>query len=84
MRIQVLGTGCKKCNDLYDNARQAAEQAEGPHTVEKVADVDTFLRLGVFRTPALVLDDQVVASGKVLSVAEIAGLLEGGRGDGGH
>lgn len=76
MRIQVLGSGCQKCNDLYDQARLAAQRlGEGIATVEKVDDVDTFFRLGVTRTPALVVDDQVVAAGKVLSADEILDLL---------
>ena len=76
MLIQVLGSGCQKCNDLYDNARAAAERSPGAtHEVIKVDDVDTFFRLGVTRTPALVFDDTVVASGKVLDADEIAALI---------
>jgi small redox-active disulfide protein 2 len=77
MRVQVLGSGCKKCNDLYDNARQAVAGLDfGSYTVEKVDDVDVFLRLGVMVTPALVLDDEVVSSGRVISAAEIAELIQ--------
>ncbi len=76
MVIQVLGSGCKKCNELYDNARAAVEAlAESGHRVEKVDDVDTFLRLGVRVTPALVLDEEVVSSGRVLSSDEIQSLI---------
>ncbi len=77
MRVQVLGSGCKKCNDLYDNARQAVDGLQGgPYTVEKVDDVDVFLRLGVMVTPALVIDDEVVSSGRVIPAAEIARLIQ--------
>ncbi len=77
MRVRVLGSGCKKCNELYDNARQAVGGLEGgPYSVEKVADVDTFLSLGVMVTPALVLDDEVVSSGRVLPAEEIARLIQ--------
>jgi small redox-active disulfide protein 2 len=77
MRVQVLGSGCKKCNDLYDNARQAVDGFEGgSYTVEKVDDVDVFMQLGVRVTPALVLDGEVVSSGRVISSAEIARLIE--------
>ncbi len=75
MRIQVLGTGCKKCNELYEHASQAAARLEGGHSVEKVEDVDTFLRMGVLVTPALAIDDQVVSSGRVLSTDDIVALL---------
>ena len=76
MLIQVLGSGCQKCNDLYENARAAAAQApEAGHEVVKVDDVDTFFRLGVTRTPALAFDDEVVASGRVPDADEIAALI---------
>jgi small redox-active disulfide protein 2 len=76
MLIQVLGSGCQKCNELYDNARAAVERSPGAgYEVAKVDDVDTFFRLGVTRTPALVFDDEVVASGKVLGADEIVALL---------
>jgi small redox-active disulfide protein 2 len=83
MRVQVLGSGCARCNELYDHARQAAERfGEAAPVVEKVDDVDTFIRLGVRTTPALALDEEVVSMGKVLSVDEIARLIEERSGDG--
>lgn len=76
MRVWVLGSGCKKCNELYENARQAVDgMGGGTYTVEKVGDVDTYVRLGVMITPALVLDDEVVSSGRVLPADEIARLI---------
>lgn len=76
MRVRVLGSGCKKCNELYENARQAVDgMGGGTYTVEKVGDVDTYVRLGVMVTPALVLDDEVVSSGRVLPADEIARLI---------
>ena len=83
MLVQVLGSGCKKCNDLYDSATTAATRDPvAGHVVEKVADVDEFLRLGVRVTPALVLDGEVVSTGRVLSPDEVADLMteRAGRG----
>lgn len=77
MLVQVLGSGCKKCDDLYDNATTAAARdPSGGHVVEKVADVDEFLRLGVRVTPALVLDGDVVSSGRVLTADEVADAMK--------
>lgn len=77
MRVRVLGSGCKKCNDLYDSAVQAAARfPDAGHSIEKVDDVDVFFQLGVTRTPALVIDDEVVSSGNALSVDEIAALMQ--------
>jgi hypothetical protein len=83
MLMQVLGSGCRKCNDLYDNVSAAAARfSEGGHTVEKVDDVDVFFRLGVRVTPALVVDGDVVSSGRVLTVDEVAALIEERQTDG--
>jgi small redox-active disulfide protein 2 len=81
MRIQVLGSGCQKCNDLYEQAKLAAAKL-GPEVsgVDKIDDIDTFFRLGVTRTPALAVDDQVIAAGKVLTADEIVGLVSGREG----
>ncbi|MHB1345672.1 MAG: thioredoxin family protein [Thermoleophilia bacterium] len=84
MLVQVLGSGCKKCNDLYESARAAAgRDPSGDHVVEKVDDVDVFLRLGVRVTPALVLDGEVISTGKVLTADEVAAAMgeRAGRGE---
>ncbi len=83
MLVQVLGSGCKKCNDLYGNATAAvARDPSAGHVVEKVTDVDEFIRLGVRVTPALVLDGEVVSAGRVLTADEVAAAMEelAGRG----
>jgi small redox-active disulfide protein 2 len=77
MRIKVLGSGCQKCNDLYEQAQRAAEMLPpGTATVEKIEDIDTFFRLGVTRTPALAVDDEVLVAGKVRAAEEIAQLVK--------
>ncbi len=84
MLVQVLGSGCKKCNDLYENARSAAgRDPAGDHVVEKVDDVDVFLSLGVRVTPALVLDGEVISTGKVLTADEVAAAMKERAGHGG-
>jgi len=73
MKIEVLGTGCRRCDDLYENARIAASQLAPAIDIEvtKVADVNYFVQKGVFVTPGLVIDGRVVSTGKLLSVEEI-------------
>lgn len=70
-KIQVLGTGCPKCQKLTEHARAAAEKCGQPYELEKVTDVMKFADFGVMTTPALVVDGRVVVSGKVPSVDEI-------------
>lgn len=70
-RIQVLGTGCAKCETLAENARASINQLDADWTVEKVSDMGKILSFGVPATPALVIDGTVKAAGRVPDVAEI-------------
>jgi len=76
--IEVLGPGCKNCDDLYDNVLKALEQAglTGRINVEKKKDIDYFIKMGVFSTPALVMDGVVVSTSRVLTLDEILEILK--------
>lgn len=71
MIIKILGTGCKKCVALGDNAIAAAKAAGKDVELVKVTDFAEIARYGVMSTPGLVIDERLVSAGKVLSVAEI-------------
>lgn len=78
MKVEVLGTGCKRCEQLYENTVSAASGFD-PSTdieVEKVNDVNYFTKMGVFMTPGLVIAGRTVSVGKVLSVEEIKEKIE--------
>jgi small redox-active disulfide protein 2 len=74
-KIQILGTGCPKCDQLEANAREAVADRPDAWTIEKVSNINAIMALGVMMTPALALDGDVKSSGKVLSVDEIRNLL---------
>ncbi|MGB8860225.1 MAG: thioredoxin family protein [Ilumatobacteraceae bacterium] len=75
MEIKILGTGCVKCNHLEAAARTAVEELGLGVEIEKVTDPGEIVSWGVMSTPALVIDDEVVSAGKVLSAAEVKQLL---------
>ena len=75
MKIQVLGTGCPKCEKLAKNAEAAVESAGVGCEVEKVTDINEIMKFGVMLTPALAIDGQVKVVGKVLSSDEIKKML---------
>jgi len=75
MRIQVLGTGCPKCKQLTANAEEAIRHMGLEADIEKVTEIAEIMKFGVMMTPALAVDGQVKSAGKVLSPAEIMGLL---------
>jgi len=73
--IQILGTGCPKCEKLKKNAEEAVKLAGTEAVVEKITDIVKITSFGVMMTPALAIDGQVKAVGKVLSAEEIQKLL---------
>jgi len=76
MIIKILGTGCPKCKKLEANALEAVKLSGSKASVEKVTDLDQIMDYGVMMTPALVIDEQVMASGKVLSAEDIVRLIQ--------
>ena len=75
MKIQILGSGCPKCQALARNAEEAAKTLGVDYELEKVTDVNRFAEFGVMMTPALVVDGEVKVMGKAPSAEEIAGIL---------
>jgi len=75
-KIQILGTGCPKCNQLEENARIAVDRAGVQCEIQKVSNLKEIMGFGVMITPALAIDGEVKVSGKVLSVGEIIRLLQ--------
>ena len=74
-KIQILGTGCAKCEKLAKNAEDAAKAVGIDCEIEKVTDIKEIMNFGVMMTPALVVDGEVKVSGKVPSVEEVKKLL---------
>ena len=75
-KIQVLGTGCPKCKKLAENAEAAAKQSGIEYELEKVTDINDIMKFGVMMTPALAIDGQVKAVGKVSSPEEIKRMIQ--------
>ena len=75
MNIKVLGSGCANCHTLEERTIEAAGLLGIEPAIEKVTDFADIAAYGVMSTPALVIDDQVVLSGRVPTVAELQTLL---------
>ena len=76
MIIKILGSGCKKCVALGENAKTALQATAIDAKIEKVTDFVAIAGYGVMSTPGLVIDEKVVSTGRVLSASEIEGLLK--------
>jgi small redox-active disulfide protein 2 len=74
-KLQVLGPGCPKCEEMAKRTEAAAQGLGGEYTLEKVTGLQEIMAFGVFITPALVVDGEVKVSGQVPSVEEIKKLI---------
>lgn len=79
MIVKVLGPGCRNCVNLERVTRQAIDELGLEATIEKVSDYPTIAGYGVMSTPALVVDEKVVVSGRVPPASEVRDLLAGAR-----
>ena len=75
--IKVLGAGCKSCHDQYEYAKNAVSNLGLDIEVEYITDMEKVMEYGVMSMPAIVVNDKVVAFGKVLKTAEVEKLLRG-------
>lgn len=73
--IKILGSGCPKCKKLAENTEKALQELNMKESVVKITDITEIIDYGVMMTPALVFDQDVKSSGKVLTTAEIKTLL---------
>lgn len=74
--IKVLGSGCTKCETLEEEAKKALIELNMEPIIEHVSDFAKIASYGVMRTPALVIDDVVVAYGRVLTSDEIVQIIK--------
>ncbi len=79
MKIQVLGIGCARCQELEKRVRDTLAEMNIAADIEHVKDLKLFASMGVFMTPGLVVDGKVVLQGKVPSKDELKKLFSGGR-----
>lgn len=75
MIIKILGSGCRKCVALGENAKAAVSAAGKEAEIVKVTDIAQIAGYGVMSTPGLVIDEKLVSAGKVLTAEEIGRLL---------
>lgn len=74
--IKILGPGCAKCKELFEQTTKAAEEINLECKIEKVEDINEIMSYGVMFTPALVVDGKVLLSGSSSSIKELVKLIE--------
>lgn len=76
MKIEVLGTGCKKCVNTAERIEETARAQGVDATVFKVTDPAVMMQYGVMSTPAVAIDGRLVHSGSVPDEGTIEGWLK--------
>lgn len=74
-KLQILGTGCAKCNKLAEIVENTARENLDDFELEKVTEIDRITSFHVMSTPALVVDGVVKASGRIPTLDEIKEMI---------
>jgi small redox-active disulfide protein 2 len=75
MNIKVLGTGCPRCKTLEKATRDVVAEMGIEANIVKEEDIMKIMEYGILHTPALVINEKVVMSGRVPSSGEIRNLI---------
>ena len=75
MNIKILGTGCAKCNQVEKTAREVVKELGIDASIEEVKDIRKIMEYNVLITPGLVVNEEVVISGRIPSKAEVTQLI---------
>lgn len=76
MNIKIIGTGCDKCDKLYENTKLAIDELGLNVDIEKVEDLIEIVKLGVMTSPSLMINGKLVVSGQNASKEKIIKLLK--------
>lgn len=78
MIIKVLGSGCPSCKKLYESVKNVVDDNKDIE-VEYITDITALLEAGIMSSPALMIDQKVVCSGRIPSKEEIEGYIKGNK-----
>jgi len=77
VEIKVLGDGCSHCSILYSNTLQAVRELNLDIPVTHESDILKILQYRVLSTPALIINEEVISAGEMLSVEKIKEIISG-------
>jgi len=75
LKLEILGTGCKKCHQLEANVKRAINKLNLEAEICHITDSVEIATHGVITTPALAVNLKIVSKGKVLSAQEVEKFL---------
>jgi len=71
MKIKVLGPGCARCHQLEETAKEVVKELGIDASIEEVKDVKKMMAYPILTTPGLVVNEELVCSGRVPTKAEV-------------
>lgn len=75
MKIKILGPGCFRCHQLEKTTREVVKELGIDASIEEVKDINEIIAYPILSTPGLVLNGQLVCSGRVPTKEEVAQLI---------
>ncbi len=76
-KLQILGTGCPKCEKLTELTEQVAKELGIKYEIEKVKDINNIMSFGIMITPALVVDGEVKIAGTIPTRENLKKIISG-------
>jgi len=72
MKIKILGPGCARCDQLEKTTKEVVKELGIDVSLEHVKDVRKIMEYPILHTPGLVLNEELVCSGRVPTKAEVS------------
>jgi small redox-active disulfide protein 2 len=76
MKIQVLGSGCNTCKNLYKTTEKAVSELGLNIEVEYITDVEKIISMGIIQSPVLIVEDKIVLVGFTSDIEKIKKLIK--------
>ena len=75
MNIKIIGPGCARCHQLGQTTKEVVQELGLDASVEEVKDIKKMMEYPILTTPGLVVNEEVVCSGRVPNKAEVTQLI---------
>jgi len=75
VKIKILGTGCSRCHQLEQTVKDAVKDLGIEASLEEVKDIKKIMSYPILTTPGLVVNEEVICSGRVPNKAEVTQLI---------
>lgn len=76
MKVKVLGSGCRTCDDLEKCVQKAIKELQLDVSLQRITDYKTIVKYGVLNTPALIINESIIIRGRVPTKKEMIQILK--------